>query len=779
MFNGLRRIPPRLSNLLICRHNLIHQPGMQLRLGIGTSEERAKADPGYLRLNPLLLYPRMKLPMVDFEEVLSKVRSYRPASDVGLLRRAYDFSAREHRTQKRLSGEPYLSHPVEVANILAGMRLDVGCLAAGMLHDVVEDTPATSEQVRLEFGAEIAGIVEGVTKISRIEFFSPEDQQAENLRKMVLAMVKDLRVVLVKLADRLHNMRTLEHLAPEKRDRISRETLEIYAPIAHRLGMGKLRGELEDLAFRHLEPDAFEEVKQAVENRRKVSEEFLADVCADVRRKIEEGKIPARIEGRIKRLYSIWQKLKRQQIPIEQVYDLLAVRIITDSEKNCYAALGVVHNTWRPVPSRFKDFIAIPRPNLYQSLHTSVIGPNGQPFEVQIRTEEMHRLAEQGIAAHWKYKEKDGRPLSGQDVEYFAWLRHLVEWQQEMRDPGEFLSTLKVELYPEEVYAFTPKGKVIVLPRDATPVDFAYAIHTEIGHHCTGAKVNGRIVPLKYRLTNGDIVEIVTQAGHNPSRDWLAAVKTSRARNKIKHWINLAERREAVEIGKKLLEKEARRHAVNLKDAPDELLRKVASDYGCRAVDDIHAGIGYGKFSARQVLAKLFPAENIEPVSHSKTPGAAPPPEASADGAAIKVHGQDDLMVYLAKCCNPIRGEPIVGYVTRGKGISVHSRACPNVQNLLYDAERRMDVEWSGRRQTLYPVKLTLTTEDRQGMLAEVTSVISDVRSNIQNIEARTGEERASIDVTLAIEDMQHLNKIVANLRKIEGVYQVRRVMNL
>lgn len=716
--------------------------------------------------------------MVDFEEVLSKVRSYRPASDVGLLRRAYDFSAREHRTQKRLSGEPYLSHPVEVANILAGMKLDVGCLAAGMLHDVVEDTPATSEQVRLEFGAEIAGIVEGVTKISRIEFFSPEDQQAENLRKMVLAMVKDLRVVLVKLADRLHNMRTLEHLAPEKRDRISRETLEIYAPIAHRLGMGKLRGELEDLAFRHLEPDAFEEVKQAVENRRKVSEEFLAEVCADVQRKMEEGKIPARIEGRIKRLYSIWQKLKRQQIPIEQVYDLLAVRIITDSEKNCYAALGVVHNTWRPVPSRFKDFIAIPRPNLYQSLHTSVIGPSGQPFEVQIRTEEMHRLAEQGIAAHWKYKEKDGRPLSGQDVEYFAWLRHLVEWQQEMRDPGEFLSTLKVDLYPEEVYTFTPKGKVIVLPRDATPVDFAYAIHTEIGHHCTGAKVNGRIVPLKCRLTNGDIVEITTQAGHNPSRDWLAAVKTSRARNKIKHWINLAERREAVEIGKKLLEKEARRHDVNLKDAPEDLLRKVAVDYGCRTVDDIHAGIGYGKFSARQALAKLFPAENIEPFPHTKTPGTAPPQETSSDGAAIKVHGQDDLMVYLAKCCNPIRGEPIVGYVTRGKGISVHSRACPNVQNLLYDAERRMDVEWSGLRQTLYPVKLTLTTEDRQGMLAEVTSVISDVRSNIQNIEARTGEERASIDVTLAIEDMQHLNKIVANLRKIEGVYQVRRVMN-
>jgi guanosine-3',5'-bis(diphosphate) 3'-pyrophosphohydrolase len=714
--------------------------------------------------------------MLQIDELLQKVAVSRPADDLTLLRKAYEFSAREHQAQKRLSGEPYLSHPLEVANILADMRLDVVCLAAGMLHDVVEDTPATIDQVRQEFGPEVARIVEGVTKISRIEFFSPEDKQAENLRKMVLAMVDDIRVVLVKLADRLHNMQTLGHLPPEKRERIARETLEIYAPIAHRLGMGKMRGVLEDLAFQYLEPEAYDEVKRAVESRRKVSEEFLAEVSAQVEAKMQEHKIPARLEGRIKRLYSIWQKMKRQQISIERVYDLLAVRIITDSVKNCYAALGVVHNTWRPVPGRIKDFIAIPRPNLYQSLHTSVIGPHGQPFEVQIRTEEMHRLAEEGIAAHWKYK--DGHRMSPKDEERFAWLRHLVEWQREMRDPGEFLSTLKVDLYPEEVYTFTPKGKVIVLPRDATPIDFAYAIHTEVGHRCVGAKVNGRIVPLKSHLRNGDIIEIITQAGHHPSRDWLAVVKTSRARNKIKHWINVAERREAVEIGKKLLEKEARRYDLSLKDAAEEVIGRVAAEYGCRHLDDLHAGIGYGKFSARQILAKLFPAARVEMQSPSKTGAAASQPAKAGHDASIKVHGHDDLMVYLAKCCNPIQGEEIIGYVTRGKGIAVHSRSCPNVENLLYDAERRIDVEWAGSRQNLYPVKLTLDTADRQGLLAQVTSVISDVHSNIQNIEARTGEDRASIDVTLDILDMQHLNQIMSSLRKIDGVYQVRRVMN-
>ena len=714
--------------------------------------------------------------MIQFEDLLRKVQSYRTSDDLSLLRKAYEFCAAEHKAQKRLSGEPYVSHPLEVANVLADMKLDVVCLVGGMLHDVVEDTPTTIERLRQEFGAEVAHIVEGLTKIRRIEFVSPEERQAENLRKMVLAMVDDIRVVMVKLADRLHNMRTLEHLPPEKRERIARETREIYAPIAHRLGMGKLRGELEDLAFRYLEPEAFAEVKKAVESRRKVNEEFLAQVCAQVNEKMRAFEIPARIDGRVKRLYSIWQKLQRQHIQIDQVYDLLAIRIITDAVKDCYAALGVIHNTWRPVPGRFKDFIGIPRPNLYQSLHTSVIGPHGQPFEVQIRTEEMHRLAEEGIAAHWKYK--DGRPPKQEKEEDFAWLRHLVEWQREMRDPGEFVSTLKVDLYPEEVYTFTPKGKVIVLPRDATPIDFAYAIHTEVGHRCVGAKVNGRIVPLKYRLRNGDIVEISTQMNHTPSRDWLALVKTSRARNKIKHWINVAERKRAIEIGKKLLEKDARKYDLALKNVAVEDYERVSRDYGCQTADDLHAGLGYGRFSARQVLSKLIPSASIEAEQPARFSGMVKHALGLGRDAAIQVHGHDDLMVYRAKCCNPVRGESIVGYITRGKGISVHSKSCPNVQNLVYDADRRIEVEWTGPKYGLYPVKLTLATADRRGLLADVTAAINDVHSNIQNIEARTGDDQASIEVTLDIVDMHHLERIVSTLRKIDGVHQVRRVMS-
>jgi GTP diphosphokinase / guanosine-3',5'-bis(diphosphate) 3'-diphosphatase len=713
--------------------------------------------------------------MTQFETVLRKVESYRPGDDLAVLRNAYRLCQEKHEGQMRLSGEPYISHPLEVMNILAELHMDTVCLAAGMLHDVVEDTPTSVAGLEEQFGPEVAHIVEGVTKISRIHFLSPEEQQAENFRKMLLAMVDDVRVVLVKLADRLHNMRTLEHLPPEKRRRIAHETLEIYAPIAHRLGMGKIRGELEDLAFRYLEPDAYLEVKKALESRRKVNEHFLGEVKRLVEAKMKENSVPIRIEGRIKRLYSIWQKLKRQNVAIEQVYDLLAVRIITDDVKNCYAALGVIHNTWRPVPGRIKDFIAIPRPNLYQSLHTSVIGPHGQPFEVQIRTEEMHRVAEEGIAAHWKYK--DGHGTTVQDAERFAWLRHLVEWQKEMQDSNDFLSTLKIDLYPQEVYTFTPKGKVIVLPREATPIDFAYAIHTEIGHHCVGAKVNGRIVPLKTKLVNGDIVEIVTQSTQTPSRDWLAHIKTSRARDKIKHWINIEQRKQALEIGRKLLEKEARKHNVVLKKITEEDYLRVGKEYGCSLVDDLLAGIGFGKYSPRQVLSKLSPEEaGQESGQSSRLSSTFKRVLGLRSDAAIQVHGYGDLMVYRAKCCNPIRGEQIVGYITRGKGISVHSKNCPNVQNLMYDAERRIDVEWTGPKYTFYPVRLTLVTTDRQGMLAEITAVISSDRSNIQDIEARTGDNQASIDVTVDIVDKEHLEKIVSSLRKIEGVYRVERV---
>ncbi|HEV3197389.1 MAG TPA: bifunctional (p)ppGpp synthetase/guanosine-3',5'-bis(diphosphate) 3'-pyrophosphohydrolase, partial [Bryobacteraceae bacterium] len=638
-----------------------------------------------------------------YRELEAKIREYRPKDDLTVLEKAFRFARKYHEGQTRDSGEPYMLHPIMVAHILADMRMDLVAMEAGLLHDVVEDTSVTVDQVRKEFGEEVARCVDGLTKLTKLDFSSAEDRQAESFRKMMLAMVEDIRVIMVKLADRIHNMRTLGYLSPERRERIARETIEIYAPIAHRLGMGKVRGELEDLSFQHLEPDAYREILEAIESRRHSNEEFLVEIKQTVESELRRENIPARIDGRVKRPYSVFQKLRRQKITVDQVYDLMALRIITDSVKNCYAALGVIHNKWRPIPGRIKDFIAIPRPNLYQSLHTSVVGPQGQTFEVQIRTEEMHRIAEEGIAAHWKYKE--GRKGPAADDQRIAWLRHLVEWQRDVQDPTEFMSTLKVDLYPEEAYTFTPRGKVIVLPRDATPIDFAYAIHSDVGQTCVGAKVNGRIVPLRSPLRNGDIVEIMTQPGHEPSKDWLAFVKTSRARNKIKHVINASERIKAIEIGQKYLEKEARRLGVSLSKVTKGELEEVASSYGYSKMEDLYAALGYGKFSARQVLIKVAPsavkeeAPETKPGSSAGTESAVPAgtqqasmPGRPHDGdAVIKVRGMDDLLVYRAKCCNPIRGEAIVGYVTRGKGVAVHSKVCPNVQSLLYDVERKIE----------------------------------------------------------------------------------------
>src|SRR5271169_4851423 len=637
------------------------------------------------------------LTLTKFRELMKRIQENRPQDDLSIVKKAYDYSLKHHEGQTRASGEPYLVHPLEVALVLAEMKMDPVAIAAGLLHDSVEDTSVTIVDIRKEFGEQVAHIVEGVTKISAIDFATREEQQAENLRKMMLAMVDDIRVVLIKLADRLHNMRTLEHLTPERQQKIAKETLEIYGPIAHRLGMGKIRGELEDLGFRYLDPLTYEQVRDAVEARRKQGEQFLARVEQTLRDKLKEAAITAEVESRIKRLFSIHKKLVRQKISVEQVYDLYAMRVITKSLQDCYAVLGIVHNVWRPVPGRIKDFIAMPRPNFYQSLHTSVITEDGTPFEVQIRTEEMHRMAEEGIAAHWKYK--DG-PVSAQDEQRLAWLRQVVEWQRDVSDPTEFLSTLKIDLYPEEVYTFTPKGKVVVLPRESTPIDFAYSIHTEVGHSCVGAKVNGRMVPLRHKLHSGDIVEILTQPGHKPSRDWLAIVKSSRARNKIKHWLNLHQRERAVEIGRKLVEKEARKYRVPLKELTDEVLQRIASDYGLGQPDDLMAGIGYGKYSARQVLARLAPAGS-EPAAELEgdTSGGIASVVRRVFGGdsgnnAIRVKGHGDLLVYRARCCNPIRGEGVVGYVTRGKGVAVHAVNCPNVVNLLYEPERRIAVQW-------------------------------------------------------------------------------------
>src|SRR6266849_4050566 len=675
------------------------------------------------------------LTVTKFRELMRRMRANRPNDDLELIRKAYEFSQKHHAGQSRASGEPYLIHPLEVALVLAEMKMDPVAIAAGLLHDSVEDTSVTVVDIRKEFGEQVAHIVEGVTKISAIDFATREEQQAENLRKMMLAMVDDIRVVLIKLADRLHNMRTLENLPPDRQQKIARETLEIYAPIAHRLGMGKIRGELEDLGFRYVDEIGYQQVHDAVEARRKAGEAFLARVESVFRDKLKEAGITATVESRIKRLYSIYKKLQRQKISVEQVYDLYAMRIITQSVQDCYAVLGIIHNLWRPVPGRIKDFIAMPRPNFYQSLHTSVISEDGMPFEVQIRTEEMHKMAEEGIAAHWKYK--DG-PVSAQDEQRLAWLRQVVEWQRDVSDPNEFLSALKVDLYPEEVYTFTPKGKVVVLPRDATPIDFAYTIHTEVGHTCVGAKVNGRMVPLRHKLHSGDIVEVITQPGHKPSRDWLSVARSSRARNKIKHWLNIHQRERAVEIGKKLIDKEARKYRISLKEIKDEDWLRIASEYGLGRPDDLMAGIGYGKYSARQVLAKFAPA-GAEPMSDTEEQAASRGFSSGissvvrrvfgGDSNAIVVRGAGDLLVYRAKCCNPIRGEAIVGYVTRGKGVAVHSINCPNVTNLLYEPDRRIDVQWARSdkegQPISYPVKLTLFCDDRFGMLKQITSVIT------------------------------------------------------
>jgi GTP pyrophosphokinase len=718
-----------------------------------------------------------------FRELLKIARANRPNDDLDIIKRAYELSLENHSGQQRASGEPYLVHPLEVAILLAEMKLDTTAIAAGLLHDSVEDTVVTTEQIKEKFGEQVAHIVEGVTKISKIDFASREEAQAENVRKMMLAMVDDIRVVLIKLADRLHNMRTLQHLPPDRQVKIAKETLEIYAPLAHRLGMGKVRGELEDLAFPYVDPVGYKMVVEQVEALKKDGERALSQMVDTIRLKLREANINVvRVDSRIKRMYSIYQKVVKQKITADEMYDLLALRVITYSVNDCYAVLGIIHNAWRPVPGRIKDFIAMPRPNLYQSLHTTVIAEDGHPYEVQIRTEEMHKLAEEGIAAHWKYK--DG-PISARDEQRLAWLRQVVEWQREMADPSEFLSTLKIDLYPEEVYTFTPKGKVVILARDATPIDFAYTVHTEVGHSCVGAKVNGRIVPLRSTLHSGDIVEIMTQAGHNPSRDWLGIVKSSRARQKIKHWLNIHQRERAIEIGRKLIEKEARKYRIALKEIKDAEMLKIAAEYGVTKVDDLMAGIGYGKYSARSVLAKVSPGSNLQPGEEQQGLASAVKRAFGSDSSAIMVRGTDDLLVYRARCCNPIRGEEIVGYVTRGKGVAVHSKVCPNVQNLMYEPERRLAVEWSHKEpriagaQPAYPVKLIVSSDDRPGMITQVSAVISGEDANIRHIEAKTGSSMATIDIVFETRDVNHLNRIITGIRRIQGVRDVERVQRL
>jgi len=717
--------------------------------------------------------------MIRYEDLAEKVKGNHPDALLGMIQRGYVVSAKYHKGQVRMSGEPYLTHPLEVANILAELKLDIGSITAGLLHDVLEDTLMSPEELRKQFGDEVFQIVDGVTKISQVQFASRQQKQADNFRKMLLAMIGDIRVLFVKLADRLHNMRTLQFLPPDSRERISRETLEIYAPLAHRLGMAKIRGELEDLSFSFLDPAAFQSTVSQIEARRDVSQDFVAEAITLIKKTLAEHKIPAQIESRIKRIYSIYNKMRRQKIGIDEVFDFIAIRVITDSIKNCYTILGILHNIWRPVPGRIKDYIAIPRPNLYQSLHTSVIGKNGQPFEIQIRTPEMHRIAEEGVAAHWKYKEGKSGVVKGE--EQFRWLRQLIDSQSEIRDSRQFLLNLKMDLYPEEVYCFTPKGEVITLPREGTPIDFAYAIHSEVGRHCTGAKVNNRIVPLRYKLKNGEIVEIITSKDAAPSRDWLTFVKTGRARSRIKHWISQKESEDAAELGKKLLEKEARKFKTSLKKIIGmENLDNVLQRNSFKKVEDLYPAIGFGKIMPRQILSSLFPEHepSLEETSQPSTIAEVVRKVLGRSDTPIAVQGQDGLLVYLAKCCNPIPGDDIVGYITRGKGISVHKADCTNVSN--FTSDRIADVAWVNVQENeVFPVKLAIFIDDRQGILADITSAISNLNTNIRESRSSTDGSRGSVEVIIDINDLKHLQKVVQVLKSIRGIRDVERVSGI
>jgi GTP diphosphokinase / guanosine-3',5'-bis(diphosphate) 3'-diphosphatase len=717
--------------------------------------------------------------MIRYEDLAETVSRYHPDARMEIVQRGYVVSAKSHKGQVRMSGEPYLTHPLEVANILAELKLDEITVAAGLLHDVLEDTLMSPEELRKQFGDEVYQLVDGVTKIAQVYLTSRQQKQAENFRKMLLAMVSDIRVLFVKLADRLHNMRTLQYLPPDRRERIALETLEIYAPLAHRLGMAKIRGELEDLAFSFLDPVAYQNTVSLIEARRAVNQDFVQEAERIITKELEEHAIPARLESRIKRIYGVYSKMKRQKIGIDEVFDFIAIRVITDDIRNCYTILGILHNLWKPVPGRIKDYIAIPRPNLYQSLHTSVIGRNGQPFEIQIRTQEMHRIAEEGIAAHWKYKEGKLGMVEGE--EQFRWLRQLIESQNDVSDPREFLSNLKIDLYPDEVYCFTPKGEVITLPRDATPVDFAYAIHTEVGHHCVAAKVNSRIVPLRHKVKNGEIVEVVTSKDATPGRDWLSFVKTTRARGKIRHWINQKEKEAAAELGRKLLDKEARKFKTSWKKVlsmPE--LAGIISQCGIQKAEDIYPVVGFGKIAPRFILSALFP-DLAPPSDIVHKPSAIPAVVRKVFGqadSAITVKGQDGLLVYRAKCCNPIRGDDIVGYITRGKGISVHTTSCPNLPTFL-GTDRIIDVDWVGSQNNeVFGVQLTITVEDRQGILAEITSAISNLKTNIRESRSKSDAEsgKGTVEITVDIADVKHLQKVMQGLKSIRGIRDVERV---
>lgn len=712
-------------------------------------------------------------PRVGFEDILDSLERNERPFDRSFLREVYDFTEEMHRDQRRKSGEPYLIHPVYVAFILADLKFDQVSVAVGLLHDVLEDTLITRDELVGRFGADIAALVDGVTKIGKQAYVRRDEAQAESFRKMILASAKDLRVILVKLADRLHNMMTLEHMKPEARRRISRETLEIYAPIALRLGMSKVQGDLEDLAFYHLYPHIFAELEAGLREKMRIARGSHQQIAQKLKGVLEGAGIEAEISFRVKRYHSIYRKMMRQGIDLSQLYDYLAFRIITEDLKDTYAAFGVVHQNWRPIPGRFKDYIAMPKPNLYQSLHTTVMGERGYAFEVQIRTREMDLVAEEGIAAHWQYKEGQGGLSAGD--QNFLWLRQLLEWQKEVNDPREFLNALKIDLYPDEVYAFTPKGDVYAFPRGATPLDFAYRIHTDLGHHCSGARVNGKLVPLKTPLRNGDMVEIMSAPGRKPSRDWLKMVVTSRAKSKIRHWINTEQKQEAIAVGRRLLERELKRLRLSpRKTFEGSKMAEYLSNEGLGRIEDLFQRIGYGKIPIKRALSQLVEKEQLEEEAPEQSTLRRVMDRALGQGPLL-VKGQGDMLSFLAKCCDPVPGEDLVGYVTRGRGISVHSDKCPNIVHLSYDPDRLVEVEWARQSNSVFPVFLTIETEDQTGILARLTELIAKEQSNIRRCEAGTDTGMGVIRMVVEVRNRRHLERLKQSIRGMKGVLGVTR----
>ncbi|MFQ5894462.1 MAG: RelA/SpoT family protein [Nitrospinota bacterium] len=715
---------------------------------------------------------------IRIEDIIDRVASYDQGADETCIMRAYVFCAKVHRGQTRRSGEPYLTHPLEVARVLTDLRVDAETVAAGLLHDTVEDTRATLDEVRDLFGPHIADLVDGVTKISRLEFAGPQETQAENYRKMILAMVKDIRVLLIKLADRLHNMLTLAYLSPKKRIQVALETAQVYAPLANRLGIGWLKGQLEDEAFRYLNPDACRELEENLAAGYADRQVYIERIKGEVEALLREAGLEAEVKGRSKRISSIYRKMQTQNIDFHQVYDVMALRIICRTLPDCYAILGHIHAHWKPIPGRFKDYIALPRRNMYRSLHTTIMGPDGQRVEFQIRTDEMHRTAEHGIAAHWRYKEKG--ELGDRAEEQFTWLRQLMELQKEVQDPREFLSTVKLDLFQDEVYVFTPKGEVRAFPRGSTPVDFAYGIHTDIGDHCVGAKVNGRIVPLKYKLRNGDIVEIIASPNRTPSRDWLHFVVTSKARARIRAWVRSEQKERAAVLGREIVEREVGRYGGDPSEwLKGERLEAAAASLGFQEARELLASVGFGKLSPIQVAHRLLPREVVEAQRRKE---ASPlrrlirrigrhPRE-----GGVKVRGHGDILVHFARCCSPVPGDSIVGFITRGRGLSIHTEDCPSVQALGEDAERRIEVEWEVDHEVTHPVYLVLETANRPGMLASVSAAIASCEANISKVEAQTGDGRAQIHIGLEIRNLPHLEQILRALRSIKGVYRAERV---